>query len=321
MNPRSLPVFFLIALASCSHTTVHPKKNRTITVVNGFPTYGNPVWTPDGSHILVNHRPLARIEEMPPGSGLFYYVPDSLGGVYALDLSLQQQRRICDRQLGGLELSLDGQFLYFEDQGQIWRAAVQVDSFDAGSAIQVTNSPYGAFGPSVSSSGSSLLYFVGSDPGSGVYITAAAGGPVRHVGPPGWLSPDWQPNDSSFAFVRYGYVVPNIAISDTFGVSPVEINANGDSPKWSPDGTHIAFMSRGSDPMSRGKLWIMNRDGSGIRQLTAEGVLEDFNWSPDGTQIAYTRFIDNDTSYVNGTLWLVNPTTLERRQVTFNKRP
>src|SRR5206468_12588525 len=127
----------------------------------------------------------------------------------------------------------------------------------------------------------------GSD--AGIRITGAAGGPARLIGTPGWFAPDWQPNDSSFVFLSYGPAVRGIGIVDTFGVSPVTIRDEGDSPKWSPDGARIAFLSRAGAPSARDRLWLMNRDGSGVRQLTPESVLPDFNWSPDSKEIAYTR--------------------------------
>jgi TolB protein len=54
-------------------------------------------------------------------------------------------------------------------------------------------------------------------------------------------------------------------------------------PAWSPDGKQIVF-SEGSASEALG-LWVMNADGSGLRQLTPEGF--DPAWSPDGKTIAY----------------------------------
>jgi dipeptidyl aminopeptidase/acylaminoacyl peptidase len=320
---RLLSVLLALIVVGCNRDFPIRPHGRPIFVISTFPTYGNPVWTPDGNHILLNHRPLSRIEEIPPGSGYYYYLPDSGGGVYALDLLTLEKRRVFPEQLGGLEVSRDGQYLYYEDGGQIWRMSVQLDSLDPTSAMQVTTSAYGAFGPSVSSSGSRLLYYdyVGGGPDAGVRITGAAGGATRLVGMPGWYTPRWMPNDSALAFVSYGPAIRGIGIVDTFGVGAISLRPDGNSPRWSPDGRRIAFLSRGTDVRSRDKLWVMNRDGSSVRQLTTESVLEHFNWSPDGTRIAYIRYIDSDTSYVNGTMWLINPESLERTQVTFNPRP
>lgn len=61
------------------------------------------------------------------------------------------------------------------------------------------------------------------------------------------------------------------------------------TPAWSPDGTQIAFASNrdGSDF----KLWVMNADGSNVRQLTPPGAYADVlpSWSPDGKLIAFQR--------------------------------
>jgi dipeptidyl aminopeptidase/acylaminoacyl peptidase len=55
-------------------------------------------------------------------------------------------------------------------------------------------------------------------------------------------------------------------------------------PRWSRDGRQIAFLSQKS---GFNEIWLVNPDGSGLRQLTAAGL--DFNylnWSPGGNWLA-----------------------------------
>ncbi len=59
-------------------------------------------------------------------------------------------------------------------------------------------------------------------------------------------------------------------------------------PRWSPDGKRIAFSSRRSGNY---ELWIINRDGSGLQQLTSGHQSPGAHyspWSPDGQRIAYS---------------------------------
>jgi Tol biopolymer transport system component len=62
-----------------------------------------------------------------------------------------------------------------------------------------------------------------------------------------------------------------------------------DSPAWSAANGEIAF-SRASDPFYAGTacpggIWVMNSDGTGLRQIAAVGANPE--WSPDGTKIAF----------------------------------
>lgn len=65
------------------------------------------------------------------------------------------------------------------------------------------------------------------------------------------------------------------------------------NPTWSPDGRKIAFFSSDADGSG---LWVMNRDGSGLRKLTnfersnvyLGDTGDDLAWSPDSRFIAYT---------------------------------
>jgi Tol biopolymer transport system component len=61
-------------------------------------------------------------------------------------------------------------------------------------------------------------------------------------------------------------------------------------PSWSPDGNRIAFYS---DRGGNYQIWAINRDGSGLRQLTTTsgGTAWFFpRWSPDGSRLAATEF-------------------------------
>ena len=59
-------------------------------------------------------------------------------------------------------------------------------------------------------------------------------------------------------------------------------------PRWSPDGTRIAFIRSINDGVAH--VYVMNADGSQMRQLTS-GDLNDLGvaWSPDGTRLAIAR--------------------------------
>jgi len=72
-----------------------------------------------------------------------------------------------------------------------------------------------------------------------------------------------------------------------------DVLAAGAFPAWSPDGTRIAFGSRG-DP----ELWLMNADGTGQQRI---GIGFAPRWSPDGSRIAF-----NGDPIDLGTLVVVN---------------
>ena len=70
------------------------------------------------------------------------------------------------------------------------------------------------------------------------------------------------------------------------------------SPRWSPDGTKILFVSnRTSDPDSNinTDMFIAPADGGELRKLTTnEGSDEEPSWSPDGKWILYTTSVKPD---------------------------
>ena len=66
---------------------------------------------------------------------------------------------------------------------------------------------------------------------------------------------------------------------------------NSFEPRWSPDGSQLAYSHRGPEDASAG-MYVAAADGSDPRLITTppeDGYDGFFAWSPDGTQIAYTR--------------------------------
>jgi dipeptidyl aminopeptidase/acylaminoacyl peptidase len=59
------------------------------------------------------------------------------------------------------------------------------------------------------------------------------------------------------------------------------------TPRWSPDGRYLAFISSRDDKKERDQLWLLDRTGGEARQLTnIDGGITDYVWSPDGKSIA-----------------------------------
>ncbi len=71
------------------------------------------------------------------------------------------------------------------------------------------------------------------------------------------------------------------SIQLTYGDEPAS------SPKWTPDGKNISFISE-RDSKNGGQVWLMDRRGGEGHKLTdiKKGELEDYVWSPDNKKLA-----------------------------------
>jgi dipeptidyl aminopeptidase/acylaminoacyl peptidase len=61
---------------------------------------------------------------------------------------------------------------------------------------------------------------------------------------------------------------------------------SANTPRWSPDGRYLGFLSSRGDSEETTQLWLLNRQGGeGERVTQLTGDIEDYAWAPDGKHI------------------------------------
>jgi Tol biopolymer transport system component len=139
-------------------------------------------------------------------------------------------------------------------------------------------------------------------------------------------SPSPSPNGTRIAFaVSQEDLGTRARIDDIFAVDRTGLNmkqltnAAGaeDQPAWSPIGGRIAYHSMVVG--GRSDIWIMNEDGSGQTNLTAEmPALATRNspaWSHDGQRIAFVQ-MENGAGGTTTTIWIMRADGSDKQQLS-----
>lgn len=103
----------------------------------------------------------------------------------------------------------------------------------------------------------------------------------------------------------------------------------GSSPRWSPDGTRLAFVAPGGDGGPGGpQIHVRWMDAEGATsQITRETEApSNFKWSPDGTHIYFQRFVPESESWPidlpaapEGATWTPPPRVVDRIHYRFDR--
>ncbi|MCX2801737.1 amidohydrolase family protein [Microbulbifer thermotolerans] len=85
-------------------------------------------------------------------------------------------------------------------------------------------------------------------------------------------------------------------------------------PRFSPDGKFIVFIS---DRDGADNIWLMDRDGKNLRQLTheKENLVHSPNWSPDGQYLVARKGFMSGRSIPAGEIWMYHYGGGEGRQL------
>jgi Tol biopolymer transport system component len=101
--------------------------------------------------------------------------------------------------------------------------------------------------------------------------------------------------------------------------------AGNTSPAWSPDGQEIAFVGSGegsAEDANAHELYVMNADGSDVRQLTKNDKLDaDPSWSPDGNRIVFVQAEGWGTEHVRMSLRIIDADGSHERVLREEKEP
>ncbi|MEP0823276.1 MAG: PD40 domain-containing protein, partial [Ignavibacterium sp.] len=129
-----------------------------------------------------------------------------------------------------------------------------------------------------------------------------------------WMAVDVSPDGKRIVFDLLGDIY-SMPVTGGEAIPLTSGPAYDVQPRFSPDGRHIAFTS---DRDGLDNLWIMNTDGSNLRQVTKEKERQVNNpvWTPDGQYLVGRKHYRNTRSLGAGEMWMYHRTGGEGLQLT-----
>ena len=195
----------------------------------------------------------------------------------------------------GLDFSQDGQWVAYNDatDGTMWRSKI-----DGTQKLQLVFPPMLAYLPRWSPDGKQIAFF-GHPPGEPfqLYLIPAAGGSPELVYRSSINSadPNWSPDGKSLVFGENSLNNQGSAVYllDLRTRKPTKLPGSDGfySPRWSPDGRHIAAITLDS-------LKLMLFDFTTQKWAALANIFVAYpTWSRDGRYIYFDGILDNQESY------------------------
>lgn len=248
-----------------------------------------PTWSPDGRSLAysLEHVGLLPLNMEPEEPGL-----------WTLDLETGETRELLDTDAVLPAWSPDGRWIAYtgrSDGSYIWMVPA-----DGGDPVRLTDADGNDWGPAWSPDSRYIYFSSDRRTTMNLWRIEVDTGQGRVLGEP-------QPLNTPSQFVAHpsvsadGSRVLYASILTTQNIERAGLTPDADSMlepfplttgtrQWSSpdptsDGSRIAFYSR---DLPEGDLFVVGRDGTGLRQLTGDSAIDRVpRWSPDGFRIAY----------------------------------
>ncbi|HZL96336.1 MAG TPA: hypothetical protein VFB99_21965, partial [Vicinamibacterales bacterium] len=158
---------------------------------------------------------------------------------------------------------------------------IYVMNRDGSDLRRLTNNPEIDSTPTWSPAGTQIAFASGRSGTPQIYVVGVDGAGLRRISQESYADrPTWSPapyNEIAFS-ARSGpgfdIRILNIGTGETRQITFGE--GTNESPAWSPNGRHLAFMSTRA---GRSQIFTVDRDGRNLRQITKEGNNQTPHWS------------------------------------------
>lgn len=184
---------------------------------------------------------------------------------------------------------------------------IYISDFNSSNALKLTTSTEDDYKAIFSSDGTKIIYTGEVGYWSDIWIMNTDGtNNINLTNMPSKIDrePSVSPNNKiAFHSSRDGNNEIYVMNFDGSGLTNLSNSSAADeSPKFSPDGTKIMFLSNRANTVSgKYNIWVMDADGTNKKQLTFQDEMIGF-WSPDSTKITFSSksvTADYDLNVVN----------------------